>query len=100
LKAVRHFRGIWSRLSVDRQLQLSLARLPENAGPLHTERLVLRALQTLRDLAPAYLEHFVVQLDTLLWLDTAQVAVPQPARGGARGVNTPARKTARTQAGP
>jgi hypothetical protein len=91
LKAMRYFRSTWSRLRVDRQLKLSMARLPENAGPLHTERLVLRALQAMRDISPAYLDHFVSQVDALLWLEQAQAGSPPAPAKAARGARLVAR---------
>jgi hypothetical protein len=76
---LRYFRSTWSRLRVERQLTQSLAQVPENAGPLNSDRLVLRALQTLRDLSPAYLNRYVAYLDTLMWLDQTHASrLPAP----------------------
>jgi hypothetical protein len=72
---LRYFRSTWSRLRVERQLSQSQAQVPDNAGPLNSDRLVMRALQTLRDLSPAYLNGYVAYLDTLMWLDRAQAGV-------------------------
>jgi hypothetical protein len=98
LRAMRDFRSTWARLRVDRQLSLSMARVPENAGPLHTERLVLRALQAMRDISPAYLAHFMAQVDTLLWLEQTRAGVsgvPITTARGARGVRDSPRKPGR-----
>lgn len=77
LRAVRHARGTWARLRVDRQLTQSLARLPDNPGPLNSQRLVLRCLQRLQALSPGYLAGLMAQLDTLVWLEQAAVAAPR-----------------------
>ena len=71
LKALRHFRSTWSQLSVERQISQSLARLPANAGPLNSQRLVLRSLALMREVSPACLERFMSYVDALLWLDQA-----------------------------
>ena len=88
LKAVRMFRSSWARLRVDQQLTRSFARIPEQAGPLNSQLLVLRSLQLMRDVAPAYLSRFMSYVDALLWLDQAGAA-GTPARAGSPG--TPAR---------
>lgn len=94
LKAVRMFRGSWARLRVDQQLSRSFARIPEQAGPLNSQLLVLRSLQLMRDVAPAYLSRFMSYVDALQWLDQAGAAGAsasgadkkrEPARGRSRG---------------
>lgn len=74
LKSLKRFRSIWSRLSVDRQLTRSLAKLPEKPGPLNSHLLVLRSLQSMQDVSPEYLERFMAYVDALLWLDQASGA--------------------------
>ena len=94
LKAVRQFSATWARLRVDQQLARALARQPDNAGPLNSQRLMLLTLQRLRQLSPAYLQRFLAHADALLWLeDSAATAPPLPradtprrARAGRRGV--------------
>lgn len=79
LKAVRAFRSTWARLRVDQQLTRSLARAPEQAGPLNSQVLVLRSLQRMRDVSPAYLGRFMSYIDALTWLDeAAPPAAPAP----------------------
>ena len=81
LKALRYFRGTWSRLRVDQQLRQSLAKVPGNAGPLNSQLLVLRALQCLQGSAPAYLHRFMASVETLWWLDQASgVGLPAPVK--------------------
>ena len=100
LKALRHFRSTWAKLSVDRQLSQANAEAPENAGPLNSHRLVLRALQCMQGTAPAYLSRFMSSVDSLLWLDQASVGgVPAPGHGARNTARTTARTTARKTAG-
>lgn len=99
LKAVQAFRSTWARLSVDQQLTRSLARIPEQAGPLNSQRLVLRSLQLMRDVSPAYLGRFMSYVDALLWLDEAGApAAPAPA-AAPRGDADKKRKPGRGRAG-
>lgn len=95
LKSMRYFRSTWSKLSVERQMTEAYAQAPENAGPLNSHFLVLRALTQMRDTAPAYLEQFLSYVDALLWLDqvdssrgpaqktAARDKKRKPGRGGA-----------------
>ena len=71
LKTMRYFSGTWSKLSADRRLKQSRVKLPENAGPLNSHQLVHRALTLMRDVSPAYLNHFMSYVDTLSWLEQA-----------------------------
>jgi Protein of unknown function (DUF2894) len=81
LKALRHFRSTWTQLSVDRQLTRSLAKAPENPGPLNSHLLVLRSLQRMQAVSPAYLMRFISHVDALLWLEQASFAsAPETAK--------------------
>jgi Protein of unknown function (DUF2894) len=84
LKAWRQSRGTWTQLSIERQLSRSLAKAPDNPGPFNSHGLVLRSLQVMRDIAPAYLHRFMAHVDALLWLDqtaaSAPAAAPSPRR--------------------
>ncbi len=96
LKAVRFFRRSWARLSVDRRLTRSIARVPEQAGPLNSQRLVLRSLQLMREVSPAYLERFMSYVDALMWLEQAGSAgAAPPAAGAGRGEAHKKRKPGR-----
>lgn len=90
-----YFRNTWGRMQVKQRVARTLARPPDNAGPLNSHLLALRALQQMQSLSPAYLARFVAYLDALLWVDQAAAAVPlapatrgegdekrKPARGG------------------
>jgi hypothetical protein len=87
LKSVRRFRPALARWRVERQIARAQARGPDNPGPLNSEHLLLRALQQMQAVAPAYLGAFITQVETLLWLDEARggAAPAERARGGGRG---------------
>jgi len=98
LKTLQQFRSTWSRLRVDQQLSGSLARVPENAGPLHSDRLLLLALQRMRVLSPQYLERLLSHVDALLWLDQATGGSPPAPRNVVRADGEKKRKPARPRA--
>ncbi|TFZ02275.1 DUF2894 domain-containing protein [Ramlibacter henchirensis] len=83
LPNARRFRKAWeSGRTLDR-LQQALARTPANAGPLNSHALVLRSLDLMRDLSTDYLRRFLVQVETLQWLEKAREKYPrEQARGG------------------
>ena len=76
LKAVSQYRSTWSRLGAERRLRQALDKVPDNAGPLNTQRLLHEALTVMRDTSPAYLQRFMAHVEALLWLD-------QLSQGGA-----------------
>lgn len=85
LKAVRLFKRTWLRLSADRRITQSLAKVPDNAGPLNSHHLVHRALVLMHELSPEYLHRFMSHVDGLLWLEQLQgegapAAAPTPPR--------------------
>jgi hypothetical protein len=81
LRTVQQFGATWARLRVDQQLRRASGRQRGQAGPLNSQRLMLQALQQLRRLSPAYLQRFMAQAETLLWLDDqdAVAAATAPA---------------------
>lgn len=98
LKAMRHNRRTWARLSVDRQLQRSLAKAPDNPGPLNSQQLILRSLRLMQAVSPDYLGRFMAQVEALVWLEqagSAALPVPSPARAAARREAEKARKPGR-----
>ena len=94
LKSLRYFRSTWSRLSADRRLNQSQAKVPENAGPLNSQHLVHRAITLMRDTSPDYLNRLMSYIDTLSWIDQANVSAPPPAAARPEG-----RKAARGKSG-
>ncbi len=106
-QTLAQFRQLWGQLSTERQIRQSVASVPEGAGPLNSQRLVLRALQTMQVLSPEYLNRYMAYLDTLLWLDEAGTALAPPAprpaahpapRAAAKPSAQPAPKPAQKQA--
>jgi len=75
LKTVRESRATWARLSVDKQLALAMKQAPQNAGPINSHMLVLRALAKMQSISPDYLNRVVSYVDTLLGLDPGDIAV-------------------------
>jgi hypothetical protein len=78
LQALDFFRHTWARLAVHRSMNQSLAKTPKNAGPLNSHRLVLRSLEVMREVSPAYLNRFVTYVDALLVLDGMGTTPPEP----------------------
>jgi len=68
LRSLRQDRSAWTRLRVDLQMAQSLAQVPGNPGPLNSQLLLMRALQRLQTLSPAYLQGFISHVETLQWL--------------------------------
>lgn len=83
MKSVRRFSEVWSRIAAEQQVSQAVARGPENAGPLNSHRLMLRALRLMKGLSPDYLQRFLSQMDTLLWLEQAsrKTAAPEGKSG-------------------
>jgi hypothetical protein len=71
LKTVHQFRDSWLALSAQRQLALSLSATPVNAGPLHSQRLLHRALSSMHALSPTYLHHLLSYAQALHRLEAA-----------------------------
>ncbi|WP_290537231.1 DUF2894 domain-containing protein [Alcanivorax sp.] len=69
LKALRQVRAKQQSQRKRQRIEQAIHQTPSDAGPLNSHRLVTRALETLRDLSPAYLDHLVTQVDTLMWLE-------------------------------
>lgn len=90
LKALDYFRDSWSQLSVEQQYAQAMAQAPDNAGPLNSHLLILRALQCMRDISPDYLHRFMTYADALLWLDQATGGSLQSHRPVVRDSDTAA----------
>ncbi|HEY2257863.1 MAG TPA: DUF2894 domain-containing protein [Variovorax sp.] len=93
-QALSYLRGTWSKLSADRRLTQSRAKLPPNAGPLHSHQLVHRSLLLMREVSPEYLHQFMAYVDALLWLDQ-MAAASAPAAPEAARAEKPRSKTTR-----
>jgi hypothetical protein len=69
LKALRNLRVTLSHLHTQQRIHHAITRAPGDAGPLNAHRQVTRAIETLRDVSPAYLERFVGYMDALMVLE-------------------------------
>jgi hypothetical protein len=94
LKVLPFFRSTWSKLSAERRLTQSLAKLPQNAGPLNSHNLVHQSLTLMRELSPEYLNRFVSYVDALLWVDQANAPASNDAPRAESG-----KKAARSKSG-
>ena len=76
---VQQFRKQLRKISVRKQVRNAMAQAPQNAGPINSHMLVLRALGLMRDISPDYLDRFMVHVDSLLRLEDMH-RTPAPAR--------------------
>jgi hypothetical protein len=80
LRAMSQHRTTWTRLKVDRQMAQAQAKVPQNAGPLHTQRLLHQALTTMRGLSPDYVLRLMSHVEALLVLGPSGPTASPPAR--------------------
>ena len=83
---VRQFRQQLRQISIQKRVSKAIAQAPQNAGPINSHMLVLRALGLMRDISPDYLNRFMAHVDTLLCLEDAEqkrMASRNSARGAA-----------------
>lgn len=66
--ALTAIRASQSRHQARQRLAQAINAIPDNAGPLNSQRLISRALQVLNEDAPAYVEQLMAHIDTLIWL--------------------------------
>ncbi len=69
LPLIDEFKTRWIQLSANRQLEQAQEQVPENAGPLHSSRLVTRSLALMDELSPDYLHKFMAYVDALTWTE-------------------------------
>lgn len=85
LKTVAALQPTVGRLKTEHRLRQARAQVPENAGPLHSSRVVHRMLQTLHADAPAYLQALSASVEALAELERELEASLRPAGREARG---------------
>lgn len=73
LKSARAMRETFGKINADKLVTQMIKNGPENPGPLNPHKLVVRALTDMRDLSPHYLNRFISAIDTLLWLEQAEI---------------------------
>ncbi|CUJ45130.1 DUF2894 domain-containing protein [Achromobacter aegrifaciens] len=93
LQTLEYFRGVWSRVSADRQVRQSQEQVHKNAGPLNSNQLVHRALSLMREVSPGYLQQFLSYIDALMWMEQVHAAIAPPPKEAAPRAG--AKKTAR-----
>jgi len=69
---VRQFRKQLRQISVQKRVSNAIAQAPQNAGPINSHMLVLRALEWMRKVSPDYLNRFMTHVDTLLCLQASE----------------------------
>ncbi|HSW17739.1 MAG TPA: DUF2894 domain-containing protein [Ramlibacter sp.] len=84
MKSARRFRQTWSTIAAQEQVARAVVRGPEKPGPLNSHMLVLRTLALMGELSPEYLQRFLSQVDTLLWLEQAERRPPPAPAKAAR----------------
>lgn len=77
---LEEFQELWGRIRNGSQVRLSLARVPQGAGPLHSSTLLHRAMTLMRTASPGYLEHFIAYADALSWMEQLQPGDVQDRR--------------------
>lgn len=71
LDSVRLYRESWVRINSDKLVTQAVEEGFEAPGPLNQEMLATRSLSIMREISPAYVNHFVSYVETLLWLEKA-----------------------------
>lgn len=84
MASVRQFSEVWSKIAAERRVAQALEHGPENAGPLNSHKLMLRALHRMHSLSPDYLRRFLSYADSLLWLEQASAKPTRPAAKSGR----------------
>lgn len=69
--AIYHLREALVKRNADKLVTQLVDEIPEDAGPLNPQKLIVKSLSSMRDLSPHYLNRFVAYIDTLLWLEEA-----------------------------
>lgn len=77
---VQQFRKQLRKIDVSKKVRQAIAQAPQNAGPINSHMLVLRALGLMRDLSPDYLDRFMVHVDSLLRLEGSRSVRTSPAK--------------------
>lgn len=68
LQAVKHYQQLFEKMAVERLLNKVMQEIPENAGPLNPERVVIRCLSALQDISPAYALRLLSYYESLICL--------------------------------
>jgi hypothetical protein len=71
LRSLKRLKETMMKLNSDRLVMRAFHDLPENSGPHNSQRLATTSLSVLRQISPNYLNRFVSQINTLIWLKLA-----------------------------
>jgi hypothetical protein len=75
LKSFNSFKQFKEKYDTDKLVEQMITLRPENLGPLNPHMLLIRSLESLRELSPQYLSRFVTYIDAILRLeDTTSAA--------------------------
>lgn len=69
LRMAPPLRALCQDIRLEGRIDESLQAAPAQAGPLNSQGVAVRALQRLNRLSPAYVRHFVMQMDALAALE-------------------------------
>ncbi len=77
MRSVQRFGRSWSRWASQERISRALQQGPDNAGPLNSHRLAIRALAQAQEVSPGYAAHLMAQLEALhLLLNGTAAEVP------------------------
>lgn len=68
LQSFQQYQSVFEKMALDRLLAKVMKEIPENAGPLNPERLVIRAFKALQYISPEYLSRLISYYESLLTL--------------------------------
>ena len=68
LQSFQQYQAMFDKMALERLLSKVMKEIPENAGPLNPERLVIRAFKALQDISPDYLSQLISYYESLLTL--------------------------------
>ena len=74
LQSFKHYQSMFEKLALERLLNRVMQEIPENAGPLNPERLLIRSFQALQDISPEYLSQLLSYYGSLLTLQSISSA--------------------------
>jgi len=73
LKSARRCREALEKIGAEQLLAQVNRDVPEDSGPLNPQMLVVRTLSSMQNLSPEYLGRFLSYIDTLFWLEEAEL---------------------------
>tara|TARA_R110002167_G_scaffold79043_4_gene218438 strand:- start:3158 stop:3856 length:699 start_codon:yes stop_codon:yes gene_type:complete len=68
LQSFKQYQNMFEKMALDRLLARVMKEIPENAGPLNPERLVIRSFKALQEISPDYLSSLISYYESLLTL--------------------------------